>query len=140
MNEKGIRENAKALKEAFAWNKGFKEFFCSKGNSKSISDPDSSGVWLRLRLLFYDRAYDGKSPWLLKEGDIMFSSMTRRKKNSVMRMKLEESSIWMISLTLRLWNVLQEEFQKQSAAVTIREVCLRSVMILWIIPEIPNME
>ena len=24
-DEKGIRENAKALKEAFAWNKGFKE-------------------------------------------------------------------------------------------------------------------
>ena len=26
-DEKGIRENAKAVKEAFAWNKGFKEFF-----------------------------------------------------------------------------------------------------------------
>ena len=26
-DEKGIRENAKALKEAFAWNKGYKEFF-----------------------------------------------------------------------------------------------------------------
>ena len=25
-DEKGIRENAKAVKEAFAWNKGFKEF------------------------------------------------------------------------------------------------------------------
>lgn len=25
-DEKGIRENAKALKEAFGWNKGFKEF------------------------------------------------------------------------------------------------------------------
>ena len=24
-DEKGIRENAKALKEAFAWNKGYKE-------------------------------------------------------------------------------------------------------------------
>ena len=29
-DEKGIRENAKALKEAFAWNKGFKEFFAVK--------------------------------------------------------------------------------------------------------------
>ena len=26
-DEKGIRENAKALKEAFAWNKGYKEYF-----------------------------------------------------------------------------------------------------------------
>ena len=29
-DEKGIRENVKALKEAFAWNKGFKEFFAVK--------------------------------------------------------------------------------------------------------------
>lgn len=29
-DEKGIRENAKALKEAFAWNKGYKEFFAIK--------------------------------------------------------------------------------------------------------------
>ena len=26
-DEKGIRENAKAVKEAFAWNQGFKEYF-----------------------------------------------------------------------------------------------------------------
>ena len=29
-DEKGIRDNAKAVKEAFAWNKGFKEFFAVK--------------------------------------------------------------------------------------------------------------
>ena len=29
-DEKGIRENAKALKEAFAWNKGFKEYLESQ--------------------------------------------------------------------------------------------------------------
>lgn len=29
-DERGIRENAKALKEAFSWNKGFKEFFAVK--------------------------------------------------------------------------------------------------------------
>ena len=28
--EKGIRENARAVQEAFAWNKGFKEFFAVK--------------------------------------------------------------------------------------------------------------
>ncbi|MBE5870772.1 MAG: diaminopimelate decarboxylase [Lachnospiraceae bacterium] len=31
-DEKGIRENAKAVQEAFAWNKGFKEFFAVKAN------------------------------------------------------------------------------------------------------------
>ena len=29
-DEKGIRENAKALREAFSWNKGFKEYFAVK--------------------------------------------------------------------------------------------------------------
>ena len=29
-DEKGIRENARALKEAFAWNKGYKEYFAVK--------------------------------------------------------------------------------------------------------------
>lgn len=29
-DEKGIRENAKALKEAFSWNKGYKEYFAIK--------------------------------------------------------------------------------------------------------------
>ena len=55
-DEKGIRENAKALKEAFAWNKGYQRIFCCKGNSEPVSDPDPSGVWLWMRLLFHDRA------------------------------------------------------------------------------------
>ena len=42
-DEKGIRENAQALKEAFAWNKGFKEFF-----AVPIPDQDSAGIWLRM--------------------------------------------------------------------------------------------
>ena len=29
-DERGIRENAQAMKEAFAWNKGFKEYFAVK--------------------------------------------------------------------------------------------------------------
>ena len=43
-DEKGIRENAQALKEAFAWNK----VFCSKGNPEPIPDQDSAGIWLRM--------------------------------------------------------------------------------------------
>lgn len=31
-DEKGIRENARRLKEAFSWNKGFKEYFAVKAN------------------------------------------------------------------------------------------------------------
>ena len=50
-DEKGIRENAKALKEAFAWNKGFKEFFAVK----ATPNPYLIQI-LQLRLLFHDRA------------------------------------------------------------------------------------
>ena len=35
-DEKGIRENAKAVKEAFSWNPGFREYFSGKGNTKPI--------------------------------------------------------------------------------------------------------
>ena len=35
-DEKGIRENAKALKEAFAWNKGFKEYFAVKATPNPV--------------------------------------------------------------------------------------------------------
>ena len=31
-DEKGIRENARKLKQAFSWNKGFKEYFAVKAN------------------------------------------------------------------------------------------------------------
>lgn len=46
-DEKGIRENAKALKEAFAWNPGYK-VFCCKGNSESVPFTDLERVWMRL--------------------------------------------------------------------------------------------
>ena len=32
-DEKGIRENARALKEAFAWNQGYREYFAVKANA-----------------------------------------------------------------------------------------------------------
>ena len=32
-DERGIRENAQALREAFSWNKGFKEYFAVKATT-----------------------------------------------------------------------------------------------------------
>lgn len=46
-DEKGIRENIKAIREAFAWNPGFKEYFAVKAN-ESIFDQDFKGVWMRM--------------------------------------------------------------------------------------------
>ena len=41
-DEKGIRENVKALKEAFAWNKGYKE------DSKPIYPQYFKRIWMRM--------------------------------------------------------------------------------------------
>ncbi len=35
-DERGIRENARALKEAFSWNKGYREYFAVKADRKSV--------------------------------------------------------------------------------------------------------
>ena len=72
-DEKGIRENAKAVKEAFAWNKGFKEFFAVKA---------TPNPFLIQILQEYGCGCDCSSMTELmmskaigcKEGDIMFSS------------------------------------------------------------------
>ena len=72
-DEKGIRENAKALKEAFAWNKGFKEFFAVKAT------PNPYLIYI---LQEYGCGCDCSSETELmmakavgcKKGDIMFSS------------------------------------------------------------------
>ena len=34
-DEKGIRENAKRLKEAFSWNKGYREYFAVKATRRT---------------------------------------------------------------------------------------------------------
>ena len=51
-DEKGIRKNVKALKEAFSWNPGYKEYFAVK----ATPNPFLIQIWLRLRLLFLYRA------------------------------------------------------------------------------------
>ena len=35
-DEKGIRDNARRLKEAFAWNKGYREYFAVKATPNHI--------------------------------------------------------------------------------------------------------
>ena len=36
-DEKGIRANAQALKDAFAWNKGYKEYFAVKATPNPVN-------------------------------------------------------------------------------------------------------
>ena len=55
-DEKGIRENAKAVKEAFAWNPGFREYFAVKATPNPFILNILKEYGLRLRLCIPDRA------------------------------------------------------------------------------------
>ena len=47
-DEKGIRENAKAVKEAFSWNPGFREYFAVK----ATPNPFLLKILKSLKILF----------------------------------------------------------------------------------------
>ena len=59
-DEKGIRENVKRLKQAFSWNKGYKEYFAVKATPNPFILKDLTGIWLWYRLLFFNRVNDVK--------------------------------------------------------------------------------
>ena len=59
-DEKGIRENAKAMYDAFSWNKGFREYFAVKADAEPLCHRDHAEGGLRLRLLISDRADAGQ--------------------------------------------------------------------------------
>ncbi len=72
-DEKGIRENARKLKKAFAWNKGFKEFFAVKATPnpfllKILKEEGCGTDCSSMTELMLSQALD------FGEGEIMFSS------------------------------------------------------------------
>lgn len=137
-DEKGIRANAKALKEAFSWNPGYKEYFAVKA---------TPNPFLLDILKEYGCGCDCSSytELMLSEAvgvtghNIMFSSMILLQRISVWQINLVRSSIWMISAILSSLKVRSDIFLRRSAAVTIQAAYLRSVMISWTIREMPNM-
>ena len=72
-DEKGIRENVKRLKQAFAWNKGYKEYFAVKATPNPFIFKDPAGIWLWYRLLFLNRVNDVKG-LRFSGSNVMFSS------------------------------------------------------------------
>ena len=57
-DEAGIRENARKLKEAFSWNKGYREYFAVKATPNPFILNILKEYGCGTRLLVYDRAYD----------------------------------------------------------------------------------
>ena len=98
-DEKGIRENAKAMYDAFSWNKGFREYFAVKAepNPFVIEIMQKEGCGFELaRVLPHHRLRI--SSWLTS---------------------WEPSSIWTISLISIFWKRLWAICRKRSVAVTI---------------------
>ena len=136
-DEAGIRKNAQALKDAFAWNKGFREYFAVK----ATPNPFIMNI-----LREYGCGYDCSSltELMLSEAtgvqprDIMFSSNDTPAEEFAYADKLAAIINLMILLILTVWRRLLAIFRRLSAVDTIREDCLRFPMILWIIRVMPN--
>ena len=131
-DEKGIRENAKALKEAFSWNKGYKEYFAVKA---------TPNPFLINILREYGCGCDCSSMTELmlanelgvKGEDIMFSS------NDTPAEEFEYAAkIWTIIPILIFWRRPSATFRKLSAAVSIRAESSRSATISWTIRATPS--
>lgn len=98
-DEKGIRENAKAVKEAFAWNPGFREYFAVKA---------TPNPFLLNILKEYDCGCDCSSLTELMLADsqdltgntLCFLQMKLRPRNSSLQTRLVQSSTWTILHTL----------------------------------------
>lgn len=101
-DEKGIRENAKALKEAFAWNKGYKEFFAVKATPNPfliniLRDYGCGCDCSSLTELMLSNAMG------VKGEDIMFSSNDTPAHEFEYAAKSVPPSIWMTSLISISW-------------------------------------
>ena len=138
-DEKGIRENAQKLKDAFAWNKGFKEFFAVKATPNPflidiLREYGCGCDCSSLTELMLSHAMG------VKGGDIMFSS------NDTPAEEFAYANE--IGATINLDDITHIDFLKrqlarflkQSAAVIIPVDILKSVTASWIIREMRNME
>lgn len=95
-DEKGIRENAQKLKQAFSWNKGYKEFFAVKATPNPflidiLRDYGCGCDCSSLTELMLSEAMGVKG-----EDIYVFLPTIHRRKNSLMRQSWEPLLIWMI--------------------------------------------
>jgi len=135
-DEKGIRDNAKAVKEAFAWNKGYREYFAVKAcpNPTLIQIMKEYGCGCdcsSMTELMLSKAMGCKG------ADIMFSSNATPAEEYQYAAKLG-AIINLILPILIFWKKLSDIFRRPSVAVTIRVDSLKSAMISWITREMQN--
>ena len=137
-DEKGIRENARKMKKAFSWNKGFREYFAVKA---------TPNPFLIDILREYGCGCDCSSYTELllsdamgvKGEDIMFSSNDTPEEE--FKYANEIGGIINLDDITHIESVERAVgyIPKVIAVVIIRAECLRSATILWTTPEMPNM-
>ena len=129
-DERGIRENVKALKEAFSWNKGYKEYFAVKATPNPfliqiLKEYGCGCDCSSYTELMLSDAMD------IRGADIMFSSNDTPAEDFALAEKLGaiinlDDITHIISLRRR-----SDISRKRSAAVTIRADFSRSAMTSW---------
>ena len=129
-DEKGIRANAQAVREAFAWNKGYREYFAVK------AEPNPFIIQI---LKEYGCGCDCSSMTELMLSDalgirgeqIMFSSNNTPAEEFQLADRLG-------AVILFFWNRRLEKYRKPSAAAIIRAGYTKSATALWITRRMQN--
>ena len=136
-DEKGIRENVKALKEAFAWNKGYKEYFAVKATPNPYILNILKEYGCGCDCSSYTELLMSESVGQVGE-NIMFSSNDTPAEEFALADKLG-AIINLDDIThIIFWKRRSERFRRQSAAVIIRVDFSKFPTVLWIIREMPN--
>ena len=142
-DEKGIRENARKLYQAFSWNKGFKEYLCGKGNPKSVLFFDIlKEVGMRYVTAHHcTELMMSDNTGIYRRRSIMFSSNdTPAEEFRSCEEAWCNQSIWMISAHIEFLESAVRTFLRRSAAVIIRADSSKfPATISWTTREMPSM-
>ena len=129
-DEEGIRKNCEAVKKAFAWNKGYREYFAVK----ALPNPFILKIFKEYGFgcdcaseteLMLAKALD------FAPDEIMFSS------NDMLQKSMPSSTLMILHIFLSL-KKLSEASLRLSAAATIRAEFTRSATASWITPVMLN--
>ena len=140
-DERGIRENVRALKEAFSWNKGYKEYFAVKATPNPFLIQILREYGCGCDCSSYTELMMSEAIGAVGE-DIMFSSNATPAEEFVYADKLggiinldDFTHIDFLEKTIGA-----DISRRPSAVGTIRVDCFRSAMTLWTILGMQNME
>lgn len=136
-DEAGIRRNMQEVRDAFAWNPGFKEYFAVKANPNPALISILNEYGCGCDCSSYTELMIARSLGITGH-DIMFSSNDTPAADFELANKLVPSSTLTTSATSSSLSVLRGPSPKRSAAALIQAACSSSPTASWITPATPN--